>query len=74
MMRRLLAVLGEPPIEFVLWTGESITGSNPQVLARVSINSRATLLGLARDPQVRFGDAYSEGTIKIDGDLVSLLE
>jgi cyclopropane-fatty-acyl-phospholipid synthase len=74
MMRRLLSVLGEPPIEFVLWTGESITGSNPQVVARIGIKSRATLLGLVRDPQVRFGDAYSDGTISIDGDLVSLLE
>jgi len=74
MMRRLLAVLGEPPIEFVLWTGESITGSNPQVVARVAISSRATLISLVGDPQVRFGDAYSDGSISIDGDLVGLLE
>jgi cyclopropane-fatty-acyl-phospholipid synthase len=74
LMRRLLAILGEPPIEFVLWTGECITGSNPQIVARISIGSRATLLGLVGDPQVRFGDAYSDGTITIDGDLVALLE
>ncbi len=74
MMRRLLAVLGEPPLEFVLWTGETITGTNPQVVARIGIASRATLLGLVRDPQVRFGDAYSDGTITIEGDLVALLE
>ncbi len=74
MMRRLLTILGEPPIEFVLWTGESITGTHPQVLARIEVTSRATLLGLARDPQVRFGDAYSDGSINIDGDLVGLLE
>jgi cyclopropane-fatty-acyl-phospholipid synthase len=74
MMRQLLTLLGDPPIEFVLWTGESITGSHPQVVSRIQIHSRATLLGLMRDPQVRFGDAYSDGTITIEGDLVALLE
>jgi cyclopropane-fatty-acyl-phospholipid synthase len=74
MMRKLLSVLGDPPIEFVLWTGESITGTHPEVVSRIRIDSRATLLGLMRDPQVRFGDAYSNGTITIEGDLVALLE
>jgi cyclopropane-fatty-acyl-phospholipid synthase len=67
-------VLGDPPIEFVLWTGESITGTHPEVISRIRIDSRATLLGLARDPQVRFGDAYCDGSITIEGDLVALLE
>jgi cyclopropane-fatty-acyl-phospholipid synthase len=74
MMRKLLSVLGDPPIEFVLWTGESITGTHPEVISRIRIGSRTTLLGLMRDPQVRFGDAYSDGAITIEGDLVALLE
>src|SRR5262245_37957559 len=61
LMRRLLSALGEPPIEFKLWNGELIRGPNPHVTARIGIQDRATLLGLARDPQVRFGDAYSDG-------------
>ena len=49
MLRRLLGVVGNPPIEFVLWTGERIT-THPAPSATVRIADRATLLGLAKDP------------------------
>jgi cyclopropane-fatty-acyl-phospholipid synthase len=73
MLRRLLGVVGNPPIEFVLWTGERITThSAPTAVVRIA--DRGTLLGLAKDPHIRFGDAYSEGRITIDGDLVHFIE
>ncbi len=43
-------------------------------VARVQVSNRATLLGILADPQVRFPDAYSEGRLEIEGDLVQLLE
>ena len=74
LVRRLLRFLGDPPLAFVLWTGERIAAANASVMAAVRIADRATLLGLLRDPRVRFGDAYSEGRIEIEGSLVHLLE
>jgi cyclopropane-fatty-acyl-phospholipid synthase len=74
MLRRLLSFLGEPPIEFVLWNGERISVAGANIVSRVRIEDRATLYGILRDPQMRFGDAYSEGKIQIEGDLVRLLE
>jgi cyclopropane-fatty-acyl-phospholipid synthase len=74
MLRRLLSMLGNPPIEFVLWNGERITTSTAPDLSRVRIADRSTLLGLAKDPHIRFGDAYSEGRIVIEGDLVQFIE
>src|SRR6185312_6351386 len=73
MLRRLLGVVGNPPIEFMLWNGERIT-THPAPAAVVRIADRGTLLGLAKDPHIRFGDAYSEGKITIDGDLVKFVE
>jgi cyclopropane-fatty-acyl-phospholipid synthase len=73
MLRRLLGVLGNPPIEFVLWNGERIT-THPAPTAVVRIADRGTLLSLVKDPHIRFGDAYSEGKITIDGDLVQFVE
>jgi cyclopropane-fatty-acyl-phospholipid synthase len=74
LLLRLLGFLGDVPVEFVLWTGERVsTGSNEPV-ARLSIANRATLYGMLADPQLRFGDAYSEGRISVEGDLVGLLE
>ncbi|MBV8854978.1 MAG: class I SAM-dependent methyltransferase [Sinobacteraceae bacterium] len=73
-LERLLRLLGNPPIEFVLWNGERIPQSGAEPVARIRIQDRATLYGLLADPQVRFGDFYSEGRIEVEGDLVRLLE
>lgn len=74
LLRRLLAYVGDPPVEFVLWNGERVSGARADVVARVRILDRSTLYGLLKDPQVRFGDAYSEGRILIEGDLVRFME
>jgi cyclopropane-fatty-acyl-phospholipid synthase len=74
MLARLLEYLGNPPVEFVLWNGEHIAPAGAAIVARVRVSSRATLLGILADPQVRFPDAYSEGRLDIEGDLVRLLE
>ena len=73
LIRRLLSYVGNPPIEFVLWTGERIA-TTANTVAQVHITDRATLFGLVKDPHIRFGDAYSEGRIVIEGDLVAFIE
>ena len=74
LLLRLLAHQGDPPLEFVLWTGEPVSTSATDPVARVSIANRGTLLGILADPQVGFGDAYSDGRITVEGDLVRMLE
>ena len=74
LLRRLLSRLGNPPIEFqLLWTGERIVPLGTVPTEHVRIADRATLLGLLRDPQVRFGDAYCAGQIEVEGDLVKFM-
>lgn len=75
LLRWLLTLLNDPPVEFVTWDGQRIgTGNGVPAVAQVRIQDRATLYGLMKDPQVRFGDAYSDGRIQIEGDLVAFLE
>jgi cyclopropane-fatty-acyl-phospholipid synthase len=74
LLARLLEYLGNPPLEFVLWTGERIAPAGAAIVAHVRVASRATLFGILADVQVRFPDAYSEGRLEIEGDLVQLLE
>jgi cyclopropane-fatty-acyl-phospholipid synthase len=74
LLRRLLNKLGNPPIEFhFLWSGERIVPPTTQPVKRVQVRDRGTLLGLLRDPQLRFGDAYSTGQIEVEGDLVEFM-
>jgi cyclopropane-fatty-acyl-phospholipid synthase len=74
LLKRLLSLIGNPPIEFVLWTGERVSTSAAPIVAGVRIADRGTLLGLVKDPHISFGDAYSEGRISIEGDLVEFIE
>ena len=74
LLARLLSFIGNPPVEFVLWTGERIATAAAAIASRVRIADRATLLGIVKDPHISFGDAYSDGRVIIEGDLVSFLE
>ncbi len=72
LLGRLLASLGSPPIELAIGDGARAGTGNP--VARVTFESRATLLWVIGDVALRFGDAYSDGAVRVEGDLVKLLE
>jgi cyclopropane-fatty-acyl-phospholipid synthase len=75
LLSRLLDYLGNPLLEFVLWTGERVRApSVVEPVARLLIADRKALYGLLADPQVRFGEAYSAGRITVEGDLVQVVE
>jgi len=74
LIRKLLAFLGNPPFEFVLWTGERISSPRTDPIGQIHISSRETLYDILRDPAIRLGDAYSDGRVTIEGDLVALIE
>lgn len=76
LLRRIMQGVGNPNIEFRLWNGAVVRPGNAhgEPLNRVLIKDRATLYGLMRNTQLHFGDAFSEGRIEVEGDLVQLLE
>jgi cyclopropane-fatty-acyl-phospholipid synthase len=72
LVRRLLDALGSPPIAFILWNGEAFGHAEPQV--RVIIHDRPTFWRLVTNPDLHFGDAYSDGRLEVEGDLLDFLE
>jgi cyclopropane-fatty-acyl-phospholipid synthase len=74
LLQRLRALLGDPPVEFAIAGGARVGAGSATPVARVTFASRATLTAIVTDPWVRFGDAYSDGEVNIEGDLVRLLE
>ena len=58
----------------VLWNGEEITTAPGQPTACVRIRDRWTVLRLLAGTDLAFGDAYSEGRIEVEGDLLPFLE
>ena len=53
--------------------GRSVAGP-PDALATLRFADRRALLGLLVDPDVHFGEAYSDGRIEVEGDLLAALE
>ena len=74
LLAQLLRTFGDPPVELVLWNGERIAPARVTPVATVHLLDRGVPLALLRDPQIAFGDLYSEGRIDIEGDHVRLLE
>ena len=73
LLRQMLQLLGDPPIELVLWDGEALTTSSRRPVARVHIHSRGALLRLVSNPHLHFGEEYAAGRIAVEGDLVEFL-
>jgi len=74
LLSKLRSLLGNPPVEFAVRNGTRVGPASASAVARVSFASRATLTAILVDPWLRFGDAYSDGRVTIEGDLVGLLE
>ena len=71
---RLLAWSGHPALSLVLPSGEEVRGSAEPPIARLHIADTGTLLALlGPESELRFGDAYADGRIVVEGDLVALL-
>src|SRR5579875_514431 len=76
LMGKILRMAGNPPFQLVLGReaagNASRNGSRPK--AKVVVADRRTLAQLALDPEIAFGDAYSDGRVQVEGDLVAFLE
>ena len=74
LAHRMLRSLGRSPVRLMLWNGEEIADSEALPLARIVFRDRATFWKVLWDPDLQFGDAYSDGRLEVEGDLVALLE
>lgn len=74
LIQTMLQKLGDPNIEVVLWDDSVITTSAAFPAVRVHINDRSTLYKLLIDPSFYFGEGYSQGTVEVEGSLISFNE
>lgn len=79
LLRTFLRAMGAPAIRVVLWNGESVCVTDAgvtdaQPVATVRLQDRRTLWRLVYNPELEFGEAYSEGRLLVDGDLVELMQ
>ena len=69
LLRRGLDALGRPPLTFVLWIGEQVCASDEAPRARVHLRKRAVLRKMLLHPDLVLGEAYTDGSLEVEGDL-----
>jgi cyclopropane-fatty-acyl-phospholipid synthase len=74
LLRKIYQSVGRPAIRLTLGNGVEVSPLDASPVATIRIWDRGTLLRLALDPEVGFGDAYSEGRVTVEGDLIAALE
>lgn len=74
LLRRIHDAVGRPQIGLTLRNGAGISPPDAPSVADIIIEDRETLLRLILDPEIGFGEGYSEGRITVNGNLVAALE
>jgi len=74
LLRMFLRAMGNPAIRVTLWNGEGVSTADAPPVAAVHVADRRTLWRLMYQPELEFGEAYSDGRLQVDGALVDLLE
>ena len=74
LLQQIYKAIGPAPLRLAFEGGEQVTPPGASPVATVVIRDRRTLAGMLFDPEIAFGEAYSEGRIEIQGDLAAALE
>src|SRR5579862_3326235 len=74
MLQQIFKAIGPAPLRFAIQNGMEISTPGVSPTATVVIRDRRTLARLIMDPEVAFGEAYSDGRIHVEGDLAGALE
>jgi cyclopropane-fatty-acyl-phospholipid synthase len=72
--KKMLDVVGNPPIELRLWDGNPVTPPINDPVATLQYNNRGAMLKTIVNPELYFGDIYSSGQASFRGDLVRFSE
>jgi cyclopropane-fatty-acyl-phospholipid synthase len=74
LVQQIFEVIGPAPFRVLFKNREAISPPGISPLATVSVRDYRTLAQVIVDPEIGFGEAYADGRIQVEGDLVPFLE
>ncbi len=73
LLKKIHRSIGQAPIRLG-FSSEGFPPSDGSSMESVVIHDRRVLASMVLDPEIGFGDAYMEGRIEVEGDLVNAME
>lgn len=73
LLTKLLRMAGSPPVRFELWNGERVDPETGEPGFTLRLTDPKALYQLVGNPNLAFGDLYSSGRLKVEGDLAELM-
>ena len=74
LVRILLKGFSGVPLGFALWDGTRLPSDTARPVVWIHVHDRQSLLRLALNPDLQFGELYSAGKLDVKGNLVELGE
>ncbi len=74
LTRKMLEVVGNPPIRISLWNGVEVTPPCENPVAVLVYCDRAALFKTMINPELHWGDLYCSGRVEFKGDMAQFME
>ncbi len=71
---KISAAIGLAPVRLTLWDGTEFCPPGVVPVGTILIKKRKILLKLVFEPELYFGDGYTDGDIEVDGNLAEMLD
>ena len=73
LLHAFLRVAGRPRVRCVLPDGTTVYAGEGEPVGALRFKNRRSLYRLLADPEVAFGEGYTDGSLEIEGDLTTVL-
>lgn len=74
LLRGFLRAAGSPPVRCVLPNGDAVYVGDGEPVGTLRFRDRGALYRMLVNPELAFGESYTDGSIEIDGDLLTVLD
>lgn len=74
LTKKMLEVVGNPPVRISLWDGVEVTPHCENPVAILVYYDRGALLKTIVDPELHWGDLYCTGRVEFEGDMAKFME
>ncbi len=74
LTRKMIEVVGNPPVRISLWDGVEVTPYCENPVAVLVYYDRGALLKTIADPELYWGDLYCTGRVGFEGDMAEFME